>query len=79
MVSGNCDFQNSSLKNENLNHFDKWILSKLASTVKLVDESLSTYKFSVATTNTKHFFVEDFCSIYLVRSFYSKKFKLTIV
>ncbi|KAK6626942.1 hypothetical protein RUM44_009419 [Polyplax serrata] len=65
MVSGNCDFQNSSLKNENLNHFDKWILSKLASTVKLVDESLSTYKFSVATTNTKHFFVEDFCSIYL--------------
>lgn len=47
--------------------FDKWIMSKLAGVVKIVDESLNENRFSIATREIKDFFLNDFCGVYLVR------------
>ena len=44
---------------------DKWILSKLASTVKIVNRALKTYNFSQATYSLHTFFKEFFCDVYL--------------
>ncbi|CAL2028521.1 unnamed protein product [Caenorhabditis brenneri] len=44
---------------------DKWILSRLAKTVKETNEALKIYSFTQATTATYNFWLYDFCDVYI--------------
>ncbi len=44
---------------------DRWILSRLAATIKLVDEQLDAYRFSEPMATLYKFFWNEFCDWYL--------------
>ncbi|KAJ0170473.1 hypothetical protein K1T71_013844 [Dendrolimus kikuchii] len=48
-----------------LSHFDKWILSRLADTVKNVNNAMDNYDFHLATRALRTMIYNDFCDVYL--------------
>ncbi len=44
---------------------DRWILSRLATTTRIVDSSLSTFKFAEAARQLQDFAWDEFCSYYV--------------
>lgn len=57
--------KNTSLENIELSIMDKWILSRLANTRKLCNQSFDQYNFHQATSALKTFFYNNFCNVYL--------------
>ncbi|XP_055840606.1 valine--tRNA ligase [Episyrphus balteatus] len=54
-----------SLENLELELMDKWILSRLADTLEVCENSLENYNFHTATAALKNFFYTNFCDVYL--------------
>lgn len=50
---------------ENLNISDKWILSKLNNTIKIVRKHMDKYEFNVVGAELYDFFWNDFCDWYI--------------
>lgn len=48
-----------------LSHFDRWILSRLAHTVKNVNIAMDNYDFHLATRDLRALIYNDFCDVYL--------------
>lgn len=48
-----------------LSDMDKWILSRLASTLNTTKQALNEYNFHAATEGWKQFFYDKFCNVYL--------------
>ncbi|XP_059614663.1 valine--tRNA ligase [Phlebotomus argentipes] len=53
------------IKHEDLMEMDRWILEKLASTQRIVRDSIDQYNFHLATAALKTFFYSNFCNVYL--------------
>ncbi len=49
----------------NLSFIDKWIISCLQKTIKIVRNSLKIYRFDNAAKSIYHFFWDDFCNWYI--------------
>lgn len=45
--------------------FDRWILSRLANTIKISTSALNEFNFHLATIAWKRFFYENLCDVYL--------------
>lgn len=56
------------LEDLDLNFMDKWILSRLAETVEVVNNGIATNNFHGPTSTIKQFFTDELCSLYLVRT-----------
>ncbi|XP_026753649.2 valine--tRNA ligase-like [Galleria mellonella] len=54
-----------SITQEDLTHFDKWILSRLSNMVEIVNRSMDAYDFHLATKALRTFIYNEFCDIYL--------------
>lgn len=52
---------------KSLTTMDRWILSRLAQTVKIVDEAMNVYQFHIATAALRTFFYQNMCDVYLVK------------
>lgn len=48
-----------------LNDFDKWILSRLANTLKFTNDAMEKFNFHLTTKAWKKFFYENLCDVYL--------------
>ncbi len=59
------DLEYSDLSLENLNICDQWILNRLNSVIKIVDEQMDKYEFVNVGTELYHFIWDDFCSWYI--------------
>lgn len=55
----------NSLEGLKLADMDRWLLSRLGSTVKLVKTSMENYNFHLATSALKSFFYRDLCDVYV--------------
>jgi len=55
-----------ALSTLNLGAMDLWVLSKLATATKIVQESMAIYDFSSATTAVYQFWLYELCDVYLV-------------
>lgn len=67
--------QIQKITKKNLNLEDKYILSKLNRIIKIVDENLTNYEFSIAAEKFYHFFWIDVCDWYIELVKISKKTK----
>ena len=56
----------AKIDDENLNIFDKWILSRLYNEVQTVENNLGNCRFNLAVLAIRIFLWDQFCSIYLV-------------
>lgn len=54
-----------SVVEESLNDFDRWILSRLANTLKFAENAMNELNFHLATEAWKRFFYENLCDVYL--------------
>ncbi|CAH0598794.1 unnamed protein product [Chrysodeixis includens] len=59
------DKLNTDVSAKDLTYFDKWILSRLAEMVDVVNRSMDSYDFHLATKAIRHFFYNEFCDVYL--------------
>ncbi|MBN1499088.1 MAG: valine--tRNA ligase, partial [Spirochaetes bacterium] len=59
------DFIPGKIIPEDLENFDKWILSSLNDTISRVNSSLEEYKFNDAANRVYEFYWHDFCDWYL--------------
>jgi len=55
----------NSIKTDNLEITDKWILSKLSNVLDRIKRLMDNYEIAKAMNETEHFFVHDFCDNYL--------------
>lgn len=53
------------LNNKKLNDVDKWIISRLKSTVSIVCEAMENYQFHIAVDALQQFYWHDFCDQYI--------------
>ncbi|XP_059047935.1 uncharacterized protein LOC131843327 [Achroia grisella] len=54
-----------SVTRDDLTHFDKWILSRLSEMVEIVNTSMDSYDFHLATKALRTFMYNEFCDVYL--------------
>lgn len=54
-----------NLEGLKMSEMDRWLLSRLGKTVKIVKESLDNYNFHHATAALKSFFYGDVCDVYV--------------
>jgi valyl-tRNA synthetase len=59
------NFDISKIKIDELSFNNKWILSKLNSTIKLALEGLESYNFQIYTSSIYDFWMKELCSVYL--------------
>ncbi len=59
------DLEYSALNLEHLNICDQWILNRLNSVIKIVDEQMDKYEFVNVGTELYNFIWDDFCSWYI--------------
>jgi valyl-tRNA synthetase len=72
-----ADVINMDPNNLALNHWDKWILSKLAKTIKSLERYLEKYSISFACKCLTDFFWNDYCDWYIESAksrIYEKKY-----
>ncbi|MCR5078484.1 MAG: valine--tRNA ligase [Bacilli bacterium] len=62
------DFEPVSLDPKKLGTLEKYILSRLETTIKKVDEKMDAYQFGAASETLYNFVYDDFCSFYLEMS-----------
>ncbi|GBP26291.1 Valine--tRNA ligase [Eumeta japonica] len=55
----------TEITRDDLNYFDRWILSRLAHMVKTVNDSLDNYDFHLATKALRSMIYNEFCDVYL--------------
>ncbi|QDS92285.1 Valine--tRNA ligase [Roseimaritima multifibrata] len=58
-------FEATTLKQDELNVEDRWLLSRLSTVNQAVNESLKTYQFAEAARSLYDFAWDDFCSFYV--------------
>jgi valyl-tRNA synthetase len=58
-------YQSAPVKDEELEFEDRWILSRLTSTTRIVTDALEKYQFADAARTLYDFAWDDFCSSYL--------------
>lgn len=54
------------LQTNDLGVMDRWILSRLARSMQMVDRAMDGMQFHVAVAALKTFFYQNFCDVYLV-------------
>ena len=59
------DFKEEDYTFENLKEEDKWILTKLNNTIKVVRKSMDRYEFNIAGSTLYDFIWSDFCDKYI--------------
>jgi valyl-tRNA synthetase len=59
------DYSPGEVREDQLKMEDRWILSRLSSTAKIIDESLGRYQFDAATRAVRDFTWNEFCDWYL--------------
>ena len=59
------DFKEEDYTLENLKEEDKWILTKLNETIKVVRKSMDKYEFNIAGSTLYEFIWSDFCDKYI--------------
>lgn len=59
------DFAPSEIDLTQARFVDKWILSRLSSTCKMMNDGFANFKFSKATSAIYDFWLKDFCSVYV--------------
>ena len=59
------DFKEEDYTFENLKEEDKWILTKLNETIKVVRKSMDKYEFNIAGSTLYEFIWSDFCDKYI--------------
>lgn len=57
-----------AFSNDSLNDFDRWILSRLGSTVTQTRYAIDNFEFHLATYAWRRFFYENLCDVYLEAS-----------
>ena len=65
------DFKEDEYKLENLNDSDKWVLTKLNETIKIVTKSMEKYDFNIAGSELYSFIWDIFCDKYIEISKFS--------
>ena len=65
------DFKEEEYKLENLNDSDKWVLTKLNETIKIVTKSMEKYDFNIAGSELYSFIWDIFCDKYIEISKFS--------
>lgn len=60
-----ADYTPGDVRDDQLKMEDRWILSRLSSTAKVMDESLGRYQFDAATRAVRDFTWNEFCDWYL--------------
>jgi valyl-tRNA synthetase len=55
----------STIKNVNLDEIDRWILSELNETIKIVNKSLDSFRFNDVANTLYHFVWDNYCDWYL--------------
>jgi valyl-tRNA synthetase len=66
--SAEKDIQAKSIQDMDLNLWDRWIISRLNSTIEDVEKNLSKFNFSGASRSLYNFFWSEFCDWYLESS-----------
>ncbi len=64
-------FYKEDYKLENLKDIDKWIISKLNTTIKEVTNSMEKYEFNNVGSSLYSFIWNDFCDSYIELSKFS--------
>ena len=64
-MTDGMDYNDLSLKKEDLNILDKWMITKLNTLIKRVDEAYDRYDFNAAGREIYNFLYDDFASIYV--------------
>ncbi|MFA6755173.1 MAG: valine--tRNA ligase [Bacilli bacterium] len=59
------DFKPSDIEKNKLNSIDKFILSKLETTINKVTKAMDKYEYGIASTILYNFVYDDFCSFYI--------------
>lgn len=54
-----------AFNNDSLTDFDKWILSRLATTLRQTRSAMDNFEFHLATSAWRRFFYENLCDVYL--------------
>ena len=67
------DFSDEKINKKKLNLIDKYILSKLEETIKVVTKAMDKYDFGIASSILYNFVYDDFCSFYIEMSKVSLK------